>query len=151
MSTVLGFNAKLFRGITGGDAETEVKNIKDLTVSLESGEADVTTRAAEGWKASIATLKEASLEFGMLYDTADLDFIAFKSAYLNGTALPLFISDGAGVGLTADFSITGFSVEQPLEEAMTVSVTAKPTDTTSARAPKWVTNGYVVPVEEGGE
>ena len=39
----------------------------------------------------------------MLYDTADLDFIAFKGAYLNGTALPLFISDGAGVGLTADF------------------------------------------------
>ena len=30
MSTVLGFNAKLFRGITGGDAETEVKKHQGL-------------------------------------------------------------------------------------------------------------------------
>ena len=137
MSTVLGLDAVLYRGTAGAQGATEVTNVKDLTLSLESGEADVTTRAAAGWKASIATLKQASLEFGMLYDTSDEDFKAFQTAYFSNTPMALFVSDGAGSGLDADFSITGFSVEQPLEEALSVSVTAKPT--ASTRAPAWKT------------
>ena len=136
MAVVLGLDAILMRGTAGQTASTEVKNVKDLTLSMESGEADVTTRATSGWKASIATLKEASLEFGILYDTEDADFTAFRDAYFGNTPLALFVTDGNGSGLDADWSITGFSVEQPLEEALTVSVTAKPT--ASTRAPAWV-------------
>ena len=136
MAVVLGLDAILMRVTAGQTAATEVKNVKDLTLSMESGEADVTTRATSGWKASIATLKEASLEFGILYDTEDADFTAFRDAYFGNTPLALFVTDGNGSGLDADWSITGFSVEQPLEEALTVSVTAKPT--ASTRAPAWV-------------
>ena len=137
MSVVLGLDAVLYRGTAGTRGTTEVTNVKDLTLNLESGEADVTTRATEGWKASIATLKEGSIEFGMVYDTADADFQAFQSAYFSNTPMALFVSDGAGTGLDADFSITGFNITQNLEEAMTVSVKAKPT--ASTRAPTWVT------------
>ncbi len=135
MAIVLGLDAKLLRGTAGATAATEVTNVKDLSLNLESGEADVTTRATVGWKASVATLKEASLEFGMLYDTEDADFTAFQEAYFSNTPLALFVTDGAGGGLDADWSITGFSMEQNLEEAVTVSVTAKPT--ASTRAPTW--------------
>ncbi len=136
MAIVLGLDAKLLRGTAGSAGATEVKNVKDLTLNLESGEADVTTRATKGWRASVATLKEASLEFGILYDTEDADFQAFQTAYFGNTPLSLFVTDGAGGGLDADWSITGFSIEQPLEEALSVSVTAKPT--ASTRAPAWV-------------
>lgn len=139
MSVVLGLDAKLLRGTAGSVGSTEVKNVKDLTLNLESGEADVTTRATKGWRASVATLKEASLEFGILYDTEDADFLAFQAAYFGNTPLSLFVTDGAGGGLDADWSITGFSVEQPLEEALTVSITAKPT--ASTRAPEWIVGG----------
>lgn len=135
MAVVLGLDAKLLRGPAGTAGSTEVKNVKDLTLNLESGEADVTTRATKGWRATVATLKDASLEFGILYDTEDPDFKAFSEAYFGNTPMALFVTDGAGNGLDADFSITGFSVEQPLEEALTVSVTAKPT--ASTRAPVW--------------
>ena len=135
MAIVLGLNAKLLRGTAGSTAATEVKNVKDLTLNLESGEADVTTRATGGWRASAATLKEASLEFGILYDTEDADFQAFQAAYFSNTPIALFITDGAGGGLDADWSITAFTVEQPLEEAVSVSITAKPT--ASTRAPEW--------------
>ena len=135
MAVVLGLDAKLLRGPAGSAGSTEVKNVKDLTLNLESGEADVTTRATKGWRATVATLKDASLEFGILYDTEDPDFKAFSEAYFGNTPMALFVTDGAGNGLDADFSITGFSVEQPLEEALTVSVTAKPT--ASTRAPVW--------------
>ena len=135
MAIVLGLNAKLLRGAAGSTGATEVKNVKDLTLNLESGEADVTTRATGGWRATAGTLKEASLEFGILYDTEDADFQAFQAAYFSNTPIALFITDGAGSGLDADWSITAFTVEQPLEEAVSVSITAKPT--ASTRAPAW--------------
>ena len=46
------------------------------------------------------------------------------------------MGDTTAHGLDADFSVTGFTVDQPLEEAVTVKVTAKPT--ASGRAPTWV-------------
>ena len=139
MAIVLGLDAVLMRGTAGSQGSIEVKNVKDLTLNLESGEADVTTRATQGWRASVATLKEASLEFSILYDTTDADYGAFAGAYFSNTPISLFISDGNGAGLDADFSITGFSIEQPLEEAVSVSVTAKPT--ASERAPQWIGGG----------
>ena len=139
MAIVLGLNAKLLRGEAGATATEEIKNVKDLTLNLESGEADVTTRKTEGWRASVATLKEASLDFSILYDTDDPDYNAFADAYFDNAPLALFVTDGNGTGLDADFSITNFSIEQPLEEAISVSITAKPT--ASTRAPKWVESG----------
>ena len=138
MAIKLGLDAKLFRGTAGTQGTIEVTNVKDVSLSLESGEADVTTRKAKGWKLSVATLKEASLEITILYDTEDEDFIAFKEAYFSNTPLSLFVTDGdtTAHGLDADFSVTGFTVDQPLEEAVTVKVTAKPT--ASDRAPVWV-------------
>lgn len=138
MAIKLGLDAKLFRGTAGTQGTIEVTNVKDVSLSLESGEADVTTRKAKGWKLSVATLKEASLEITILYDTEDEDFLAFKEAYFSNTPLSLFVTDGdtTAHGLDADFSVTGFTVDQPLEEAVTVKVTAKPT--ASDRAPVWV-------------
>ena len=138
MAIKLGLDAKLFRGVAGTQGTIEVTNVKDVSLSLESGEADVTTRKAKGWKLSVATLKEASLEITILYDTEDEDFLAFKEAYFSNTPLSLFVTDGdtTAHGLDADFSVTGFTVDQPLEEAVTVKVTAKPT--ASDRTPVWV-------------
>ena len=138
MAIKLGLDAKLFRGTAGTQGTIEVTNVKDVSLSLESGEADVTTRKSKGWKLSIATLKEASLEITILYDTEDEDFIAFKDAYFNNTVISLFVTDGdtTAHGLDADFSVSGFTVDQPLDEAVTVKVVAKPT--ASDRAPVWV-------------
>jgi len=84
----------------------------------------------------VATLKNGTVEFEMIWDTGDAGFAAIKDAYFNNTAIALAILDGAnGEGLDADFSITNFSRNEPLEEAITVSVTAKPTYST--RAPAW--------------
>lgn len=123
----LGLDAILYRGEAGTTAAEEVENVKDLSLSLEKGEADVTTRKTKGWRATIGTLKDASVEFGILNDPDDPDYKAFALAFMNNTSIALFISDGAGSGLDADFSITNFSIDQNLEEAQTINVTAKPT------------------------
>jgi len=136
MGIKLGMQAKLYYGPAGATAATKLTNVKDLTLNLETGEADVTTRGNQGWRATIATLKNGSVEFEMVWDTTDAGFNAIQQAYFNNTAIAFAVLDGEnGEGLDADFSITNFTRNEPLEEAITVSVTAKPTYST--RAPTW--------------
>ena len=134
MDAVLNFKSG---GVGGAGAWTELANVKDVTLSLETGEADITTRANAGWRATVGTLKEASVEFEMVWDTADTGFTAIKDAFFNNAVIGLQVLDGpAGEGLEADFSITNFSRSEQLEEALTVSVTAKVTY--DGTAPAWI-------------
>ena len=140
MAIKLGMEAKLLYkvgGQGGAGAWTALGNTRDVTLSLEAGEADVTTRANSGWRATVATLKEASVEFEMVWDTADAGFTAIKNAFFGNDPIGLQVLDATGgQGLQADFSITNFSRNEALEEAITVSVTAKVTYSTTA--PTWI-------------
>lgn len=144
MPAKLGLDAKLYRntGTYATPTWNEIPNVRDLTLSLEAGEADVTTRGNNGWRASVATLKDGSIEFEMVWDTADDDFAAIRDAFLNNTSIELAVMDGpitqsGSQGLRATCMITGFSRNEALEEAITVSVTAKPTY--AANPPTWMT------------
>lgn len=140
MAIRLGMEAKLLYkvgGQAGAGSWVVMGNTKDVTLNLEAGEADVTTRANSGWRATVATLKEASVEWEMVWDTADAGFTAVKNAFFDNEPIGLQILDETdGQGLQADFSITNFSRSEALEEAITVSVTAKVTY--SATAPTWI-------------
>ena len=143
MSVKLGLDARLYRNTSAyaSPAWNEVKNVKDLTLSLEAGEADVTTRGNGGWRATIATLKDGSLEFEMVWDTADDDFTAIRTAFLTNGSVEFAVLDGpvattGSQGLRAAMAITNFSRSEPLEEAIKVSVTAKPTY--SDHPPEWM-------------
>jgi hypothetical protein len=143
MAVKLGLDAKLYRntGTFPAPVWDEIKNVKDVTLNLEAGEADVTTRGNAGWKATVATLKDGSVEFEMVWDTADTDFAAIRDAFLNKTPIDLAVLDGdvtitGTQGLRADFMVTKFTRSEPLEEAITASVTVKPTY--SPNAPSWM-------------
>jgi hypothetical protein len=115
---------------------TEQSNVKDLTLNLETGEADATTRGNNGWRATLATLKEGSIEFEMLWDSADSGFTAIKDAWLNSNEIALAAMDGdiatsGNQGLASNFTVTNFSRNEPLEEAITVNVTVKPSSQTT--------------------
>ena len=150
MAVKLGLDAKLYfcvAGIGGSPSWVELSNVKNVTLSLTKGEADVTTRANNGWKATAGTLKEGSIEFEMVWDTADAGFKAIKDAYFNNSLIGIAAMDGpisganssGSQGLMADCMITDFSRDEPLEEALSVKVTAKPTY--SVNAPTWKTVG----------
>ena len=128
MSTefVLGMNAKLYHGTAGTTAATEMGNVRDVTLTLEAGEADVTTRANQGWRATAPTLRECSVEFEMVWNPSDAGFTAIKTAFLAAGTVALKVLDQAGgQGPDGDFAITSFTRNEALEEAVTVSVTAK--------------------------
>lgn len=129
---LLGMNAKLYQGAAGTalNALSEMSNVKDVTVTLEAGEADVTTRGNSGWRATATTLRACTIEFEMLWLASDAGFTAMRQAYLNSTKVRLAALTGAkdaagSEGPMGDFTVSSFSRKESLEEGITVSVTAK--------------------------
>ncbi len=143
MALVLGLDAKCYyddEGAYVGDWD-EADNVKDLTLNLEHGEADVTTRGAAGWRLSVPTLNEATVDWDMVWDTEDPFFTAIQTAYFARSAIGLAVMDGdietvGSQGLVGDFNVMKFTRNESLEEALTVSVSVKPTY--SDTAPAWV-------------
>jgi len=114
---------------------TEETNVTDVTLNLSTGEADVTTRANNGWRATAATLKDGSIEFEMVWDTDDVGFVALQTAWSTSAEIGVAAMDGditteGSEGLAGNFTVTDFTRSEPLEEAIKVKVTLKPSSFT---------------------
>lgn len=132
MDFLLGMNAKVYFGPAGTALATltELTNVQNVTLSLTAGESDVTTRANQGWRATAPTLREASVDFTMMWKPGDAGFAAVKAAFLASSTLALAVLTGDKAtsdteGPRGDWSITNFTRNEPLEEGITVDVTAK--------------------------
>lgn len=129
---ILGMNAKIYEGPadTALGSLTEMSNVTDVALNLTAGEADITTRANSGWRGTAPTLREATVEFEMVWKTDDACFQAIRNAYLANTTVALAVLTGDkntsdSEGPLGNWSITNFSRNEPLEEAVKASVTAK--------------------------
>jgi len=130
---VLGMNAGLYQGPAGSDdpaTMSEVDNVRDVNLTLEAGEADVTTRGNSGWRATAPTLRECQVEFQMVWRPGDPVFEAVKTAFLTSSTVALAVLDqkrnvAGAQGPLGDFSILNFSRNEALEEAIVADVTAK--------------------------
>ena len=135
MSVKLGDDMKLYycaAGIGGTPVWTELAIVRDVKLNQSKGEADVTTRASGGWKQTVGTLKDAGIEFEVVWDTANAGFQAVMDAYFDDTLIGLAVTDGpideSGTQVfRADCAVLKFDRNEPLENAVTVSVAAKPT------------------------
>ena len=143
MGVRLGMEARLYRNTAVYATPTwvEVANVKDVTLNLEKGEADVTTRANNGWRATVGTLKEASIEFQMVWDTDDEGFAAIQAAFFANTPIEFAVMSGPmtdpeSEGLRATCDIFSFTRNEALEEAIMVDVSIKPTY--AENAPEWI-------------
>jgi len=145
MSIVLGLNAKFY--IDDVSAYTspvwsEVGNVRDLTLNLERNDTDVTIRANNGWRAKAVVLKDGDLEFEMIWDTSDPNFLQIMNAFLNGTSLNTLALDGpvttaGNQGLRAVRFVGKFTRKEPLEDALKVDVTM-PIAYFPADPPNWM-------------
>jgi len=129
---VKGMDAKLYYHATAGTAlasMTEADNVRDVTINTSAGSADTTTRGNSGWRSTTPGLRELTIEFEMLHKPGDAFFETVRDAYLNGTAIELCALTGEidtedSEGPKGSFTITNFSRSEPLEEGVTISVTA---------------------------
>lgn len=146
MATKLGLDAKLYYNTNTYASPTwvEATRVKDVTLNLEKGEFDVSTRASGGWREVVNTLKDASVTFSMLQAPTGTDtvFAAFRDAFLNGTSIEcLILDDDIGTsgaqGLRATMTVASFTRNENLEEAIMYDVAIRPTP--ADNAPAWYT------------
>ena len=144
MANVLGLNGHAYENTNTWASPTwaEITNIRDLTINLEAADADVSSRAGGGFRQRVATLKDGSVSFQMVWDTTDARFTALQTAFFANTSVELAFMDGlintnGSQGLHADFSVLNFSRSENLEEAMLADVTVAITQ--SNNTPEWLT------------
>ena len=144
MAIKLGLECKLYRDNSG--TWEEIGNVRDLSINMEMGVADVTTRGGNGWRQNVATLRDGTVTFQMVYDNTDADFTALQTAFLATTAaareIKIAAMDGdiatsGSQGLIAFMNVTNFSMPENIEEAVMVDVTLQPSY--NSTAPAWTT------------
>jgi predicted secreted protein len=143
METKLGLDAKLYRntGSYGSPIWNEIENPKDVTLNLTKTEADVSRRGSGGWKAMVGAMKEAAIDFELVFREGDEDFEALRDSFLENTSVGLAVMDGdiettGSQGLRADFEVFSFTRNEPLDGAITYTFSIKPTD--SDNPPDWL-------------
>lgn len=144
MPAVLSENAKLYRntGTYESPVWDEITLVKDLTLNMTKSAVDITTRASGGFVENIDGLIDATVDFSLLWDTADADFTAIQTAFLAKTSIEFLVLDGGSdvvgaQGLRATMMVEGFTRNETLGEALMVDVTIRPTR--AANAPAWYT------------
>ena len=85
--------------------------------------------AANGWRATVGTLKDASIEFTVLNKEGDSAFGMLQGLWSSGDPCDVGISDAGGT-LTLTCEVMTFNVNQNLEEVISADVTLKPTQST---------------------
>lgn len=131
MGVKIGLEMKLFRS-ADGSAWTEMTNVRDVTLNLEKATANITTRGASGWRINKATLKDASIEWQMLFDPTDADYTFLSGAFHDDTEIYIGMGDDDATSapniLSMKCEIGNFSQAEPLEEGVTVDVSVAPSD-----------------------
>ena len=85
MAKKIGYAAKLFGGTAGTTASTEITHAKDVKVSVDIDIVDATDRSTGGWKDNLPALKDATLSFTLVYDSADTNYSTIRSNAMSGT------------------------------------------------------------------
>jgi len=121
----------------------EICNVKDLTLSMEHGETDVTTRCGTGYREFVAGLTDVSIEFAMLYDPSNTPWEALRAHFFAKTIEEFLVLDGldsvaGSKGLRLHAFVKSFSRNETLGEAVMTDVVIRPAPNANA-APAWYT------------
>jgi hypothetical protein len=135
MSFCIALDALLKYGTVNTTPATTLNNVQDVTVSGDKETIDRVRRGVK-WKGKKTTLKNLSLDCGLLYDPTDAGFTAIKNAFMLDTPIALAALDDQGHGFIADYEVTKFERDEPVEGDMTMACTFELN--TDLRVPQWV-------------
>lgn len=141
----LAEDAKIYinGGTYGSPTWQLICNVKDLTLSMENGEADVTTRCGAGFREYVPSLTDVTVDFQMIYDPSDARWEDLRAAFFDKTTEEFLVLDGAvatsgSEGLRFHAFVRSFTRNETLGEAIMSDVSLRPTANANA-APSWYT------------
>lgn len=140
----VGIDCKTYRNTATYASPTwdEIVNIRETSVDLTIGEADVSSRGTGGWEAIETTLKRGALEIEMMEVAGDTDFAALRDAFFGRTTLDLAFANGAIAASGTQYfravvKVVGMAKSEPLEDGTSYTFRVKPAYSTNP--PTWVT------------
>jgi len=106
----------------------EITGIRDVTVNLQSGTADFSSRGNGIRRSRRASIQDWEVTFQIVYDTSDTQFQALLDAYIAGNEVALLFFDGPegtadNEGFAGNWAITSFTRNEPFETEVIVDVT----------------------------
>jgi hypothetical protein len=131
MATVkMGFEGQIFYGAAGSTATTQITNATDINFPIDQETGNTTVRG-DGSSIPIETMSvtclKGTIEFSMIFDTADTTLAALMTAAAAGSGVALRLKDYAsGKGPDADY-ILKVENGMPLKGEQTKKFTATPT------------------------
>jgi hypothetical protein len=105
-------------------------NCRDVTLTTDTDEVDITTRDSGGFTATIATNKSSTIEFEAIWRPTDAVFGFIQEAWEDNLEIAVMALDGlfattGSQGLIGNFTVPGFSRSEPVGDVMKVNVTLK--------------------------
>lgn len=119
------FQLELGKDVTLSINNTEVKVAREVTININSVEVDATTRDCGGFKRSAVALVDLSISVSAFHDST-LASLLINSLKQN-SPLDVSFSSPTGVGYTGKWICTSISFGQPVNDAVTIDFTLKPT------------------------
>ncbi len=124
MSGTVGYQCTLTIQ-AGEDDPITVGKARDVMPKSKANEIDVSTRDSGGWKDFIQGLKEWDASVDQLWVPTDAAVGALLDAFNNGTTLAVRFIDPNGFGFEGECIVTAFDQSEPLDGALSASVTLK--------------------------
>jgi len=127
------YKAKIYNngGTHASPTWDEIDIVRDCTLSMEQNENDITARNGLGYVQTAGTLIDASVEFGVVWDTGNAAFSALLTAFFDRAPVELRVLDNdqtdpeTGVGLQAFFVVTSFTRNEGIADVLTADLTLK--------------------------
>jgi len=132
MAEIMGVDCILARnsGSYGSPTWSTVSIARDVSLNMERKAGDTSKRGGGGHASELVGNSDTGVEFEVIYDPTDTQFIALQAAYMAKTVVEFAIANGtiATTGtnyLRAHFQLHKFSRTEPLDDASKVSCMIK--------------------------
>ena len=131
----IGLNGKAYHGVAGAEPSDEIPAIRDVTLTIEVNAVELNSRLSN-WAENEAGIRKAKVDFDMVWDGTLADQTAMQTAALAGTKRAFkFLDATLGYGYWGDFVISGFGMNQPLEDGTTIPVSLVLSGALNVKAP----------------
>lgn len=103
-------------------------NCRDVTLSLDTETEEITAREDGGFRTTIPTVKNSTIEFEARWKKNDTFFEWLTDAWAASGEIAVMAMDGVwntagNSGLVGNFTVTGFSRSEPISGVMSSSIT----------------------------
>ncbi|WP_035207726.1 phage major tail protein, TP901-1 family [Metabacillus indicus] len=120
MSKMTGMKVKLYikDGVTG----KVLAGQRNASLSRSAESMDATSKDSDGWKESIAGMKEYSIDADGAFVESDEAYKALETAFVNGENVDVYLEFPSGTKYEGNCTITDFSLEAPYDDLVTYSI-----------------------------